>query len=112
MARFTTEELTRSTVYDTADNKIGGVGQVYLDDRTGDPKWVSVNTGFFGMGESFIPLRGARQDGDRLVVDYSEDVVKDAPRVEGDKHITEAEEEELFSYYSGVHDRDSDRYHD
>jgi len=34
---------------DPQGNKIGSVGQVYLDDNTGQPDWVTVNTGLFGL---------------------------------------------------------------
>ena len=39
-------------------DKIGKVGQVYYDDDTDQPKWVTVNTGFFGTNESFVPVSG------------------------------------------------------
>ncbi|MET4096300.1 PRC-barrel domain-containing protein, partial [Arthrobacter sp. UYCu712] len=39
--------------------KIGGIGQVYLDDDTDKPSWVTVKTGLFGLRESFVPLEGA-----------------------------------------------------
>ncbi|HEY8372100.1 MAG TPA: PRC-barrel domain-containing protein, partial [Pseudonocardiaceae bacterium] len=42
-------------VYDANGEKIGKVGQVYLDDETGQPAWVTVRTGLFGMKESFVP---------------------------------------------------------
>jgi sporulation protein YlmC with PRC-barrel domain len=37
--------LMGSTVRDSAGEKIGKVGQVYLDDTTGQPEWVTVRTG-------------------------------------------------------------------
>ena len=90
-----------SDVYDADGDKIGGVGQVYLDDATGDPSWVSVSTGWFGGAQSLVPLSDANYDADGgLRVPYSKDVVKDAPRVEDDQHLSPAEEEQLYSYYS------------
>ena len=35
-------------VIDSNDDKIGKVGQVFLDDETGEPAWVTVKTGMFG----------------------------------------------------------------
>src|SRR5687768_18524601 len=46
-------------------DKIGSVGQVYADDADGQPTWVTVKTGLFGTSESFVPLQGARLEGDR-----------------------------------------------
>ena len=38
----------RLTAVDQQGDKIGSVGQVYLNDQTGQPDWVTVNTGLFG----------------------------------------------------------------
>ena len=89
----------RATVYSSDGEKIGKVGQIYLDDETGRPEWVSVNTGLFGFNESLVPLRDATLTDDRLDVAYSKDKVKDAPNVEADSHLDETEEDELYRYY-------------
>lgn len=82
-----------------AGDKIGGVGQVYLDDATGAPTWVTVRTGLFGTAESFVPLEGARLVGDDIVVAFDKEAIKDAPRVEVDGTVTPEEEQELFRHY-------------
>ena len=79
--------------------KIGGIGQVYLDDETGAPEWVTVTTGLFGTSQSFVPLRGARTSGADIVVDYDKHTVKDAPRVDADGHLSPEDEEQLYAYY-------------
>jgi uncharacterized protein (TIGR02271 family) len=79
--------------------KIGSIGQVYADDDNGQPTWVTVKTGLFGMSESFVPLEGARTEGDNIVVPYSKDQVKDAPRVDTDGHLEPSEEDRLFEHY-------------
>ena len=48
-----------ATAYDRDGDKIGKIGQVYYDDETGQPTWVTVNTGLFGTNETFVPLQGA-----------------------------------------------------
>src|SRR5690349_20528605 len=40
--------IIRSDVYDSDGSKIGRAGQIYVDDETGEPEWVTVNTGLFG----------------------------------------------------------------
>jgi uncharacterized protein (TIGR02271 family) len=81
-------------------SKIGSVGQVYLDDRTSQPAWVTTKTGMFGNSETFVPLEQARIDGSDVVVPYSKDKVKDAPRVgDSDGHLEESQEAELYRYY-------------
>ena len=41
-------QLRSATVVDRDGSKVGNVQQVYLDDTTGRPSWVTVNTGLFG----------------------------------------------------------------
>jgi len=94
------DDVQRATVYDRSGDKIGKAGQVYLDDATGTPSWITVNTGLFGTSESFVPLEGASfNGGDRVEVAYEKSQVKDAPRVAADGHLEVSEEEELYRYY-------------
>jgi uncharacterized protein (TIGR02271 family) len=99
MTQFDVSTLTGTTVVDSSGGKIGKVAQVYLDDTTGQPEWVTVKTGLFGTKESFVPLAAARLDGDRLVVDATKDRVSGAPQVDEDGHISEQEEAEIYRYY-------------
>lgn len=92
-------ELDGLTVYDTEGEKIGNVGRVYVDDNTGRPDWITVKTGLFGMKESFVPLAGARRVGSDLHITHTKDVVKEAPRVDADAHLSVSEEEELYRHY-------------
>jgi uncharacterized protein (TIGR02271 family) len=87
------------TVYGRDGEKIGKAGEIYLDDQTGRPEWVTVNTGLFGGSESFVPLQGATFSGDRLDVPYGKDAVKNAPRVGAEHHLDEGEEAELYRHY-------------
>jgi uncharacterized protein (TIGR02271 family) len=79
--------------------RIGAIGQLYADDDTGEPTWVTVRTGLFGTHESFVPVEGARVEGDDLVVPYTKDHVKDAPRVDTDGHLEPDEEDRLYAHY-------------
>jgi uncharacterized protein (TIGR02271 family) len=88
-----------STAYDSDGDKIGKVGQVYLDDETNQPAWVTVNTGLFGTSESFAPIENASFSGDRLTLGYDKDKVKGAPQVAADGHLSHEEEQQLYSYY-------------
>jgi uncharacterized protein (TIGR02271 family) len=86
-------------VYDEAGQKIGSASEVYLDDETGQPEWVTVRTGLFGTKESFVPIRDADLTNDGIRVPVSKDRVKDAPKIDTDGHLSPAEEEELYRYY-------------
>jgi uncharacterized protein (TIGR02271 family) len=97
-----TEHIDRiegSTAYDAGGEKVGRVGQLYLDDQSGTPSWVTVSTGLFGTAETFVPLEGASFDGDDLRLAYSKDTIKNAPRVDTGEHLDQAEEAELYRHY-------------
>lgn len=87
-------------VYGPDGNKIGAVGQVYLDIESGRPEWVTVKTGLFGNKESFVPVRDSSLQDDGLRVQYDKDKVKDAPQIEVDQgRLTPKEEQGLYRHY-------------
>ena len=97
------DRLRGAVAYDRTGERIGNVGEVYLDDQTGEPMWVTVHTGFFGMNTSFVPLADSTfEDDDRLVVAHDKQVVKDAPNIAEDGHLDRAQEDELYHYYGVV----------
>ena len=86
-------------VVSTSGDKIGGIGQIYLDDSTGNPSWVTAKTGLFGTSESFVPLESADVRGNDVVVGFDKAKVKDAPRVDPDGSLSPEEENSLYEYY-------------
>src|SRR5215210_7226925 len=106
---------------DPDGDKIGTIDAIYVDDQTGEPEWALVNTGLFGTKSSFVPLAQATSSGDQVQVPYPKQLVKDAPRVDPDQHLSEAEEQQLWAHY-GLHydsgytsdtaDRDGDGVYD
>lgn len=93
------QNVIGATAYDRSLNKIGKVGQVYYDDETNRPKWITVNTGLFGINESFVPLEGARFEGGDLILAYDKAQVKDAPNIPEGAHLSRAEEDDLYRHY-------------
>jgi uncharacterized protein (TIGR02271 family) len=91
--------LQKADVLDPEGDKIGTVGEVWLEEGSHEPTWVSVHTGLFGMKESFVPLQGAEARTDALHVTVRKDQVKDAPKVDADGHLSSAEERELYEHY-------------
>lgn len=105
---ITTEEIQSmfntggGTVVGQGGGKLGKVGQVFLDDETGKPEWVTVAAGgLFGGKESFVPLGESTLSGSEITVPYSKAKVKDAPGVnpDGEGHISEDQEAKLYEYY-------------
>mgnify|MGYP004511953245 CR=1 FL=1 len=105
-----TASLIGADVVDPDGEKIGTVGQVYLDPDTDRPLWATVKTGLFGNKESFVPLEGASYEDDRLHVAHDKDTVKHAPRIDVDGALTREEEDSLYTHYRPSDaDRDGDR---
>jgi sporulation protein YlmC with PRC-barrel domain len=99
---ITTEEIrsvTDGNVHGSDGEKIGSVGQIYLDNNTGQPAWVTVKTGLFANKASFVPLAEATVEGKDLRVPYDKHKVKDAPNVDAGGELTPQEEDELYRYY-------------
>jgi uncharacterized protein (TIGR02271 family) len=104
-----------ATMVDRDGDKIGTIESIYVDDQTGQPEWALVNTGLFGTKSSFVPLAQAAPTGDQVQVPYQKQLVKDAPRIDPDQHLSESEEQQLWRHYgldygttSGYEDRDGD----
>jgi stress response protein YsnF len=96
------------TMVDRDGDRIGTIQDLYADDQTGQPEWALVNTGLFGTKSTFVPLAQATTAGDDVQVPYQKQLVKDAPRVEADQHLSQAEEQQLWRHY-GLDDQPADR---
>ncbi len=100
-------QVIGTTAYGNDGDKIGKVGQLFLDDETGRPEFVTVNTGLFGTNETFIPVGEAALESDRLVLPFDKDKVKDAPNVNAENgHLDKSEERRLYEYYGMTYDKD------
>src|SRR5215203_4569590 len=93
------------TLLDLDGGRIGTIDAIYLDDQTGQSEWALVNTGLFGTRSSFVPLAQATQTDQDVRVPYDKQLVKDAPRVDVDQHLSEAEERQLWRHYGLDYDR-------
>jgi sporulation protein YlmC with PRC-barrel domain len=91
--------LMGRTLIGRGGEKIGTIGQVFLDDETGVPEFATVRTGLFGSRQSFVPLAQAQMSDDDVSVPYDKDTIKDAPNLDEDTHLSEQEEHRLYDYY-------------
>ena len=87
------------TMVDRDGDRIGNIDAIYVDDQTGEPEWALVNTGFFGSRSTFVPIAQATARGDQVQVPYEKQLVKDAPNMDPDGHLSEQEEQELWRHY-------------
>ena len=93
------QHMIGADVVDPAGDRIGEVKDVYLDDVTGEPSWVTVTTGWFGFRVSFVPLERVQVAGNRLQVPVDKLVVKDAPHFQAGEPLSRADEDALYTYY-------------
>jgi uncharacterized protein (TIGR02271 family) len=96
------------TLVDCDGSKIGRVDQIYVDERSGRPAWMTVHTGLFGTRTSFVPLQDTSPAGADLAVPYSKDQVKNAPSIEPDGRLDPREEQALYRHYSVASDTGPD----
>jgi uncharacterized protein (TIGR02271 family) len=88
-----------ATMVDRDGDKVGTIESIYVDDQTGQPEWALVNTGLFGTRSTFVPIAQASASGDQVQVPYEKQLVKDAPNMDPDGHLSEQEEQELWRHY-------------
>ena len=96
-----------NTAYDREGEKLGKIGDLYLDGATERPAYAGVRTGLLGRHESIVPLRGAEErDGD-VHVPFDAELVRSAPSLDPDAALDPEEEHALDAHYG----RQADRIH-
>jgi hypothetical protein len=100
-------------VHGSDGEEIGSVGQLYLDNHSGQPAWVTVKTGLFGTKASFVPLSEATVDGrDLRVPGHHGDEARDATGVAAGNRDSEHEQRDHHKDEEVRSDRHSDEHHD
>jgi stress response protein YsnF len=77
---------------------IGAVERVFTKDSTGEPAWVTVRMGVMRR-EHVLPLDGAQMDADSIRVPYTQEMVKNSPKLEFDDHLGAEDISALSRYY-------------
>ncbi|WP_199493237.1 PRC-barrel domain-containing protein [Marinitenerispora sediminis] len=93
------QRLIGHRLLDRQGNSVGKIGQVYFDDQTDAPKWVTVRSGFLGTRENFVPLQGARTVQNDLQVPFDKDTIRRAPSFDIDQHISVEQEDRVYQHY-------------
>ncbi|WP_375407486.1 PRC-barrel domain-containing protein [uncultured Amnibacterium sp.] len=84
---------------DVQDDRIGEINQVYVDEQTDHPTWVSVRLGLMSGAEVLVPLENAEWDERSLHVAVERRVAREAPRKEMDEPLTLEEQDRLYTHY-------------
>jgi len=92
-------QLRGQQLIDRDGDKVGKIDEIYLDEQTGQPEWLAVNTGLFGSNVSFVPLAQATTEGGTVRVPYEKSQIKDAPNASADGQLSQEEESRLYRHY-------------
>ncbi len=107
------QQVIGTDAYGSDGEKIGEVGQIYLDDQTGEPAFATIKTGMFGTNENFVPMANASVSDGHLVVGFDNDRVKGAPNISPDDgHLSPDDEQALYDYYGIPYSSEPDAYLD
>lgn len=94
------DEWLGTTVYDATGDKIGDITDIYLDDVSGQPEWMTISTGWFGSKEQFVPIAGTSNHEGGFRIEYTTDQIKAAPSIDTDQdHLDPDEERRLYAHY-------------
>ncbi|HUD11497.1 MAG TPA: PRC and DUF2382 domain-containing protein [Candidatus Saccharimonadia bacterium] len=93
-------EMEGKTLFDQQGEKIGKVNALYLDEDSTEPKWATISSGLFGAQHHLMPLEGVSENEDGLVTSHSKETIMNAPHIDVDEHLDEAEAGRLRSHYS------------
>jgi sporulation protein YlmC with PRC-barrel domain len=96
------ERLADYQVYDQHGEKIGNVGDLFVDDLNDQLEYIGVRTGFFDLRSTLVPTDIVRVDDEHRLIEVLQpkDKVKDAPVFEGLEEITTEFERQVRMYFS------------
>ena len=100
--RFAGEDrLADYWVYDLHGEKIGTVGDLFVDDLNDQLEYVGVKTGFFDLRSTLIPADVVWIDDERQLFEVFQpkDKLKDAPNFEDLEEVTAEFERQVRSYF-------------
>jgi len=97
------EEWLDQRVYDCDGELLGKVVNVYGSASTGDPAWLAVGMGTFGMRMAVVPLRGAVRWGSDVVVAHDRLTVIAAPPGDISVTLERDDEAQLLAHYDARH---------
>lgn len=104
------QDLLNATAFDAQGEKLGKINNLFVDDKTGQPTFIEVNHGLFGMSSSLVPLRGHRLNGDELKLAFDKDLIKDAPDVDFENQLTAADQDTIYEHYHLTDVQDVETY--
>jgi hypothetical protein len=87
------------TVVDRDGEKIGKLGELYLDEETSRPEWAGIAIGTLGRRQALVPLSEAQLVEEDVRLPFDKEHVENAPRVDPDETLSQEEEASLYRHY-------------
>ena len=96
--------LFEYAIVDSNQESIGTLHSMWTNEQSGQLEFVGVKTGWLFGSNHVVPVGKAQIDETTrtIQVPYTLALVKDAPTVEADATISDAQEAEIFRYYGGA----------
>jgi hypothetical protein len=94
------ERMVDYEVQDEANNKIGTVHNLWVDDN-GQPTFLGVKTGWIFGKNHVVPVHTASANDQQKIVrvPFTEQQIKDAPAFDANNDLSDADEQTIYSYY-------------
>ncbi len=90
---------THSDVVDDAGKKLGTITDVVSDPTSLEPRWLVVDVGVL-KSSHYVPVAGSFRTTDgRIVVPFTKESVKKAPKAHGAHVLTLEDDREMLEYY-------------
>lgn len=102
-------QLNQAVLWAAGQHKVGVIHQVYADNLTEEPTFVSVIIGVFGSKETYVPLHEATWGEHGLSVPYTKQVIKQAPSADPDRELDSEDEQLIYHYYDSAHEKSDPR---
>jgi len=88
---------------DRDGEKIGKIAEIYRDQHTGEPAWVTVKTGLIGNRLTLVPIGDSLSEGKIVRVPFDKEHVKDAPAIDPDDELSASDQRALYDHYGVDH---------
>jgi len=90
------------TLLDSKHEKVGTVGELYLDASSDRLAYAGVRTGLLGRREAIVPLEGIVVRGGELVTPHDAELIFEVPAIAPDEALNELEARRLRHHYGAA----------
>lgn len=94
--------------FDRDGERIGRTSGIYADSGNGRPVFGLIRCGLFGLRSVLVPLTGAFEENDALIVDIDRRDVKGSPHLRRDEPLSDEMARRLYAHY-GIEPRPGTR---